>query len=353
MTILGIILGIIAVGAFVVANVYSQVPVRELKRRAQKGDEVASLLYRAASYGVGVWVILGVVGLLSLYFAFVLLVTSVTVWLAVPILIIIAIFGFFMVQSRGGLHNTAFWLAARVSPALAWTTERLHPALDAIGRGIRHLLPVRVHSGMYEKEDLAKLLEQQKTQSDNRIDNGEIDLLIHALQFGDKTVSDALVPKRVVKSVSAGDAIGPVLMGELHATGHSRFPVYDGGKEHIVGTLYLHDLVDTKVTGAVRDIMSKKVVYVHEDFTLYQTLQAFIKTKKHLFIVVNEFEEYVGIITIGDVLERVIGKLIIDEFDQYDDLRAVAAAAAKKEHAKNHPDGTGTEPTPETKEVVQ
>jgi len=156
-----------------------------------------------------------------------------------------------------------------------------------------------------------------------------------------------------VASVSADDDIGPVLMGELHGTGHSRFPVYEGTKEHIIGTLYLHDLVGTKATGRVRDIMSKKVVYVHEKFTLYQTLQAFIKTKKHLFIVVNEFEEYVGIITIEDVLERVIGKLIVDEFDQYDDLRAVAAAAAKKEHIHNHKDGVGAEPTPETQEVVQ
>ena len=168
-----------------------------------------------------------------------------------------------------------------------------------------------------------------------------------------RTVADALVPKRVVKSVSASDSVGPILMGELHSTGHSRFPVSDGTAENIVGTLYLHDLVGEKGSGTVRDLMHKKVVYVHENFSLYQTLQAFIKTKQHLFIVVNEFEEYVGIITIEDVLERVIGRLIVDEFDQYDDLRAVAAAAARKDHAKNHKDGVGLEPTPEAKEVVQ
>lgn len=350
-TIFGVLLGLLAVCAFVFARVYSQIPTKELKRRARAGDEVAVLLYRTASYGVSAWVVLGAVGAVSAYFAFVLLTVGLDVWLAVPVLVIIAIFGFFAVQSRGGIHDAAFWLAAKVSPAVAWTTERLHPALDAIGRAIRRIFPLRVHSGLYEKEDLAKLLEQQKGQPDNRIDTGEIDLLINALQFGDKTVSDALVPKRVVKSVSVDEAIGPVLMDELHATGHSRFPVYEGTKEHIIGVLYLHDLVGTKTNGNVRDIMSKKVMYVHEDFTLYQTLQAFIKTKKHLFVVVNEFEEYVGIITIEDVLERVIGKLIVDEFDRYDDLRAVAAAAAKKEHVRNQKDGA--EPTPETEEVVQ
>lgn len=353
LTILGVLLGLLSTVAFVLAKVYGQVPLRELKRRARKGDEVAALLYRAASYGFSVWIVLGILGLVSLYFAFIALVEGLDVWLAVPILIVIAIFGFFTVQSRGGLHDTAFWLAAKVSPALAWIAERLHPMLDMVGRALRRIFPLRVHSGLYEKEDLARLLEQQKTQSDNRIAAGEIDLLINALQFGDKTVTDALIPKRVVKSVAADDTIGPVLMGELHATGHSRFPVYEGSKEHIIGTLYLHDLVGRASTGKVRDIMHKRVVYVHENFTLYQTLQAFIKTKKHLFIVVNEFEEYVGIITIEDVLERVIGKLIVDEFDQYDDLRAVAAAAARKEHAHNHKDGIGTEPTPGAQEVVQ
>ena len=126
-----------------------------------------------------------------------------------------------------------------------------------------------------------------------------------------------------------------MLMGELHTSGHSRFPVYEAKKDNIVGVLYLHDLVATKQSGVVRTVMRRKVTYVHEEFTLYQTLQAFIKTKQHLFVAVNSFEEYVGIITIEDVLERVIGKLIVDEFDTYDDLRAVAAAAARKDHAAN------------------
>ena len=183
-----------------------------------------------------------------------------------------------------------------------------------------------------ELEAKVKLLEKQKMQPDNRIPVGEIDLLSHALTFGDKMVSDALVPKRIISTVSADEAIGPVLMGELHASGYSRFPVFETKRDNIIGVLYLHDLVVMKQSGTVRDVMRHKLTYVHEDFSLYQTLQAFIKTKQHLFIVVNSFEEYVGIITIEDVLERVIGKLIVDEFDRYDDLRAVATAAAHKDH---------------------
>ncbi len=332
--VLGCLLGLVAVAMFVVAKAYGSVPLTELRRRSRKGDQVATLLFRSASYGIGAKVVLGLIGLISLYFAFVCLVESVSEWLAVPVLLVLAVFGFFAVQSRGGVHEASVLLAAKASPAIAWLVERVHPLVDAVGRGIKKLLPIRFHSGLYEKEDLVNLLEAQKKQPDNRIKKGEIDLLIHALSFGDKHVSNVLIPRRVVKSVSADETYGPVLMGELHATGFSRFPVYEEKEDKVVGTLYMYDLIAHKNTGKIRDIMRRKVVYVHENFTLYQTLQAFIKTKHHLFVVVNDFEEYVGIITIEDVLEEVIGRPIVDEFDKYDDLRAVASALAKKEHNK-------------------
>ncbi|QQS20152.1 CBS domain-containing protein [Candidatus Saccharibacteria bacterium] len=328
----GLISAILAIMFAVLYHAFGHVPAKELKRRARGGDEIASLLYRSVSYGVSARLVLGVLTLVLAYGSIVFLERALGMWLAVPVLLVVGGVGARVVQANGGASKSALWLASKASPPLAWLLERLHPPLQMLSRFVRKVFPLHVHSGMYEKEDFAELLQKQKNQPDNRIAHGEIDLLAHALTFGDKHVSDALVPKRVTKSVSADEAVGPVLMGELHASGHSRFPVYEVKKDNIVGVLYLHDLVSTKRSGVVRNIMRRKVTYVHEDFTLYQTLQAFIKTKQHLFIVVNSFEEYVGIITIEDVLERVIGKLIVDEFDKYDDLRAVAAAAAHKDH---------------------
>ncbi|MFZ1248900.1 MAG: CBS domain-containing protein [Candidatus Saccharimonadales bacterium] len=331
--ILGMLCSVLAIVAAALYRTFAGIAPKELKRRARGGDDIAALLYRSVSYGLNTKLLLAGIVLLSSYGAFVCMTRALEAWLALPVLIMIAIGGALFVESKGGSSKASLWLASRLSPVLAWVLERSHPLIDKFSRLVRRLFPLRLHSGMYEKEDIVTLLEQQKAQPDNRIAPGEIDLLSHALTFGDKTVADALVPKRVVVSVSVEESVGPVLMGELHASGHSRFPVYEGKKDAIVGVLYLHDLVASKQSGSVRDIMRSKVTYVHEDFTLYQTLQAFIKTKQHLFIVVNSFEEYVGIITIEDVLERVIGKLIVDEFDRYDDLRAVAAAAAKKDHA--------------------
>lgn len=330
--VLGTILALLAVMLGVVYKAYSSVKPRELKRRARAGDEIARLLYRTAAYGLKSKIFIVIIVAVLGYFSYVCLVDALGVWLGMPTLVIYALIGLFFVRSKGGVRESSLWLASKLSPALAWLIERLDPFLGLVSRAVRRVFPLYIHSGLYDKQDITGLLEMQKAQPDNKIPLAEIELLQHALAFGDKIVADAMTPKRVVVSVSADSDVGPILMGELHMSGHSRFPVYDTKKDNIVGVLYLRDLIEVKQTGKVRGIMRGNVMYVHEDFSLFQTLQAFVKTQQHLFIVVNGFEEYAGIITIEDVLERVIGKLIVDEFDKYDDLRAVAAAAAKKEH---------------------
>lgn len=124
-------------------------------------------------------------------------------------------------------------------------------------------------------------------------------------------------------------------MDELHATGHSRFPVYQDKADNIIGTLYARDLMKAKEGGQVHSVMKKDVHYVREDQPLGRVLEAFLKTKHHLFVVVNNFEEVVGIITIEDILEQILGKPILDEFDKYQDLRAVAALEAQQDQKKH------------------
>lgn len=351
--VLGLVFAVFALVFWVLQRTYQYIPAKELKRLARAGDNVAQLLYRAVAYGMSLRLLLG--GAVVVFGAAALsnMVQAVGAWWAVIILLLLAgIIGMIFVPS-GDLKRSSLWLAQRAAPSIAWVLERLQPVLSFVTRFVRKHRHVSVHTGLYEKSDLVELLERQKGQPDSRISPSEIDMLSHNLSFGDKLVADALVPKRVIKMVAASDAIGPVLMDELSKSGHSRFPVYDGKHYNIVGILYLHDLVNRKQTGKVADVMSTKLTYVHEDFTLYQALQAFLKTKRHLFLVVNSFEELVGILTIEDVLEQMIGKQIVDEFDQYDDLRAVAAAAARKDHHNHDEPKPHQDATTDTPEVVQ
>lgn len=318
---------------------YYRIPAKELKRRAQKGDAAAMALHGAAAYGASLravlWLLTGLAGA-AFFVTFSATVASIP--LAILGSAVLIWFGFFWLpQSK--TTGAGIRAAASLTPIFASFLQYVHPVIDRIGGFVRRLRPRRFHTGLYHKEDLIDLIEHQRLQADSRIAEEELELASRALTFGDKLIRDHMTPRRVVKSVTAADTIGPILISELHGSGYSRFPVHQDNPDHIVGTLYLRDLINRAAGGQVRDIMSKRVYYVHEERPLRDALQAFIKTRHHLFIVVNSFEEFVGLISIEDILEQIIGQPIIDEFDRYDDMRAVAALQAKADHSqKSHPE---------------
>lgn len=316
-----------AIVGILLTRSYDRIPNRELKRRANNGDELAKLIYKVSAYGRNLPVLLWLVVLASITLVFVLLSNRVP-----PLLALFVTGGVVWV---GFAIPIGFWvmkIAALVVPAINFLLEHGQPVLSVLTNFVKKFHPVTIHTGLYEREDLIDLIEQQKVQEDSRFSAGEIELVKNALQFGVETVNEVMTPLRMIKTVSEDDDVGPVLLAELHMSGHSRFPVTKKDtKGEYVGTLFIKDIVKKKASGTVGKLMRSDIYYVQEDHTLTRVLDAFIKTKHHQFLVVNEFEEIVGLITLEDVLEKAIGKTIVDEFDQYDDLRAVAATQAKKD----------------------
>lgn len=79
--------------------------------------------------------------------------------------------------------------------------------------------------------------------------------------------------------------------------------------------------------------MDKEVCFIREDQMLDEALAAFLKTQKLLFIVINEFRETVGILSLEDVMEALLGQKITDEFEQHSSLRAVAERNPRKNNS--------------------
>lgn len=357
MTFLGIILlAALTLLAISLQRSYGSLPLKELRKRARAGDTVADRLFKAAAYGSSLRALLWalIIGFSSSLFLVVSKETA--TWFALVTIGFVLWFGFVWLPAHEATR-IGVWFAGQFAPALAKVLEYLHPILQKVTRFIAKHRPVSVHTGLYDIEDLQDLFAQQKVQADNRINQDVLSIVEQALSFGDKKVSDIVIPRRVVKSVSAQDAIGPLLLDDLHKSGHSRFPVFDGKHDNIVGILFLRQAVRAKAGGVIQKAMNHQVCYVHEDQPLTEALQAILKTHQQLFIVVNSFEEYVGIITIEDIMEAAIGRQIVDEFDEYEDLRAVAAKMAAKEHAKHSvndtDDDSNIEDIQEVTEVVK
>lgn len=317
----------------VLRSTYTRTPPAELRRRASKGNNVAHMLYQVARHGLTADVFLQV---LSVSLGAITLVYAARVLGSLPAVIFAFLFIVFVfVRPIGHAAPINTRLAEKIAPYLSKLLIKIRPLTNQISRLFRRYRPITVHTGVYEKEDLIDLLEKQKVAANNRIETTELDIAQHALTFGDKKVKDFMTPRRTVRFVSADDPIGPVLLSELHDSGFSRFPVRGEDENQIVGTLYLRDLVQRTKGGIVSNAMSPKVFYVGEAESLEQVLKAFIRTKHHLFIAVNEFEEVTGLITIEDIIEQILGRKIVDEFDHYGDLREVAAKQAEEDH-KHH-----------------
>lgn len=323
-----VVFSLVSVGLF---KSYRNVSERELRRRAREGDELAASLYRVVAYGPSLGAVLWTMLILSNAIFFVVIAKNAPTWFAISASAALIWFAFVWLPARD-VTRFSTWLAVKLSPFFAWLLTYLHPLINKITEFVNRYKPIKIHTGLYDKYDLIDLISEQQVQPDNKIEKLELDLALKALTFSEKTVEDILTPRRVVRTVSADDTVGPILMAELHDSGFSRFPVYETKKDNIVGTLYIKDLIQAKAGGHIRHVMREDLAYVHEEQSLAEVLQAIIKTRRQQFIVVNGFEEYVGIITMEDVLEQLIGKPILDEFDQYDDLRAVAAIKARQEH---------------------
>ncbi len=234
-------------------------------------------------------------------------------------------------------YEQAEKLAVLVAPYVNDALVFITPVVVVL-RGWFVRRPVDVSLPFNSKEELLSLVRDSES-AHIQMTGDERSIAIHALSFSDKFISDVMVPRRVVKGVDVEARIDLKLLKQLHDSGFSRFPVFEGDLDHVVGTLYLKNLVGAAKsdTRKVKDVYDKHVYFVNQTQTLNHALNAFLRTKHHLFVVVNEFQEMTGVITIEDILEQLIGRKIVDEFDKYDDLREVAALAAKKDK-KSQPD---------------
>jgi len=155
------------------------------------------------------------------------------------------------------------------------------------------------------------------------------EMIHHALELGDITVREIMVPRPDIFSLPADMTLEDALTRVVEEQ-HSRVPVYDPqrGPEHIIGLLYSKDLTrwmrlrlslrdhvaaERLAQMQVRQIM-RDVLVVPETKPLPDLLVEFKSRKRHLAVVVDEFGSTAGVVTVEDVLEQLVGE-IEDEFD--------------------------------------
>lgn len=151
-------------------------------------------------------------------------------------------------------------------------------------------------------------------------------MLEGVLRMADMTAGDVMVPPSRMDLLSI-DADYDDLLHAVIDTGHSRFPVYDGERDNVIGILMAKDLLKLqRAPGLNLRTLLRPAVFVPESKRLNELLRDFRSNRNHLAIVIDEFGNTAGLITIEDVLEEIVGE-IEDEFDEQEQENGIYTLA--------------------------
>ncbi len=155
-----------------------------------------------------------------------------------------------------------------------------------------------------------------EAQTEGGLDEYEGDLIRSAIEFDNMTVRDVFTPRVEVEAVDIGDSMSDV-MKVFRESGYSRLPVYKENIDTIVGVVNLKDFYESYIDGESRfsRLVAKNVIYVPDTMKISDVLRKLQIAKMHLAIVADEFGGTMGIVTLEDILEQLVGE-IWDERDE-------------------------------------
>lgn len=173
-----------------------------------------------------------------------------------------------------------------------------------------------IHPG---PDSTAELIETLAEAEDNKIIGAQSRAMLEGvIRMADMTAGDVMVPATRMDLVDI-HASSDLLLHTVIDAAHSRFPVFDGERENIIGILMAKDLLKLQRAPDfnIRALL-RPAVFIPETKGLNDLLREFRGNRNHLAIVIDEFGRVAGLITIEDVLEQIVGE-IEDEFDIAED----------------------------------
>ena len=181
-----------------------------------------------------------------------------------------------------------------------------------------------IHPG---PDSTAELIETLAEAEDNNIIGAESRVMLEGvIRMADMTAGDVMVPAARMDLVDI-HAAPDALLKTVIDTGHSRFPIYEGERENVIGILMAKDLLKLQRAPELNiRALLRPAVFVPETKGLNDLLREFRGNRNHLAIVIDEFGRVAGLITIEDVLEQIVGE-IEDEFDIAEDEGDIFALA--------------------------
>jgi CBS domain containing-hemolysin-like protein len=152
------------------------------------------------------------------------------------------------------------------------------------------------------------------------------------IELENKSVRDIMTPRPVIFSLDANMTVAEALP-QVNAKGLTRTPIYEEDREHIVGYVVFQELSAAGISNVahtpLRDI-ANTISFISETVNCLTLLTTFLKFRRHIAIVSDEYGGVAGLVTLEDLIETLLGTEIVDETDRVVDLQQSA-----RQHGQN------------------
>ncbi|MDZ4676045.1 MAG: hemolysin family protein [Oligoflexia bacterium] len=208
-----------------------------------------------------------------------------------------------------------------MAPFLYWARNFFRPLLwlfDSSAKFLLGLLGVRTGVRLHEKlteEELRLVLTESLGKG--ALTDAKLDLIDNVFDFSKRTAKHALIARDGIVSLDISQPID-VNLTTAKQNNHTRYPLCDGSIDNVIGLINFKDVLWQ--SEASREHMELKnirrdILFVPENKPLTKLLKDFQRNKIHMAIVIDEFGVTIGLVTLEDVLEELVGE-IQDEYDQ-------------------------------------
>ncbi|MDQ7005540.1 MAG: CNNM domain-containing protein [Ghiorsea sp.] len=208
-------------------------------------------------------------------------------------------------------------IACRVAMLLTLFQRLFSPIVSLLMLGIKVLqrvLKVKEHQELaFNHQELAAMIDMSA--ESGVLDKAREQMLISALEMHDISIKSLMTPRKDIVALDAAKTVDECLQFALKHP-HSRYPVYHGDTDHILGIIHLRDLLknNRKNVPLAQAVIWKNLIFVPASRNALTQLFEFQSKHQHMAIVVDEFGDIDGVITLEDIIEEIVGE-IVDESD--------------------------------------
>ena len=155
----------------------------------------------------------------------------------------------------------------------------------------------------------------------NKLDEDEQRVIANILDLHEVKVKDIMTPRMVCESAKPDESLGSFTT-RVKKDQFSRYPVLDDD-EAPLGIVFRYDLLDVDENAVVADIM-KPAKVITETLNVEQLMSQLMREQQHMALVYDEYGSWLGLITMEDIIEAIIGQAIMDETDDVPNMRRLA-----------------------------